>query len=1064
MQPKLLIALLLLCSALPALGQERLQGRVFAMPGNQPLPGATVRLLGADTGTATDTEGRFVLFPAPVPDTLEVSFLGYLPQRVPVTPPVGAALTITLRENTQSLREVVVSTGYEHLAPERITGSFAQVDRQLLDRTVSTDILSRLKGVTPGLSFDERIGGSNTKINIRGINTIFASAQPLIILDNFPYEGNLDAINPNDVESITVLKDAAAASIWGARAGNGVIVITTRKGRLQQPMRVQVHANVSLLQKPDFSRLPMMASGDFIQVERFLFDKGFYNSQENSPARPLLSPAVEYLIRHRQGQLTDAQLEEALQGLASHDVRDDFRRHLYDTGINQQYALNLRGGGEKMSYYFSGGYDANSGQLGDPYRRVSLRAENSYTPFRRLTLHTGVNFAQGTRQFGRPSFSDINPDLTKKLYPYARLADEAGNPVVLPRDYRQPYAAGAGSMGLLPWDYVPLRDADHIDNKVEQQQVIVTAGVDVDLLKGLTFLGKYQYAQNQDLGTNLQTPDAYSTRNTINRFTQVGPDGTLSYPVPLGSILDTRSNAFKSHNGRGQLRYQQAWGKHEVTAMAGAEAQTQRSTGHAFRAYGYDEAVGTSMQVDYLNLFPLFFNPVSRGRIQDNTSFSERNQRFTSSYANATYTYDGRYVLSGSARRDASNLFGVNSNQRGVPLWSAGLAWNAHREAFFQVSRLESLKARLSYGYNGNLDNNLTALATIISINGNLNNTPYAVVRTFPNPDLRWEKIGTWNAGLDFSLKDGRLQGSIDYYVKRGTDLIGDAPVDLTTGVLAGSVRRNVAAMRGDGVDLSLTGKLLDRALGWSSTLLFHYNRSEVTRYDRTGASGSTFINSGLAVTPLEGYPLHSIFSYRWEGLDPQTGDPQGFFEGEVSKDYTAITRRTEQEDLVFHGPALAPVFGSLLNTLRYRGVSLSANIGYRFGYYFRRPSIHYNNLFQSWVHHSDYARRWQRPGDEQHTAVPAMVYPNNVTRDTFYANSSALVEKGDHVRLQDINLTVDVLQPAKSQRLVHTLQVYAIARDLGILWRANRHGLDPDHAQFMTPAPTLSMGFRAGF
>lgn len=1063
MQPKLLIAFLLLCSALPSFGQERLQGRVMALPGNQPLPGATVRLLGANTGTATDHEGRFTLPTASAPDTLEVSFLGYLPQRLPVRPPFSRELTVALQENTRSLGEVLVSTGYERLNPERVTGSFTQVDRTLLDRTVSPDILSQLKGVTSGLNFDERIGG-NTKLNIRGISTLYANSAPLIILDNFPYEGNLNAINPNDVESITVLKDAAAASIWGARAGNGVIVITTRKGRLQQPMRVNVHTNLSVLPKPDFRRLPWMASGDFIEVERFLFGKGFYSNQENSPARTLLSPATELMIRHRQGQLTDAQLEEALQGLAAHDVRDDFSRYLYDTGINEQYALNLSGGGDRMSYYLSGGYDANSGQLADPYRRVSLRAENSYTPSKGLTLHTGVNFTQGTRRFGRPGFSDVRPDASRSLYPYARLADDNGNPVALPRTYRQAYTESAEAMGLLNWAYIPLQDADGIDHKTEQQQVLVTAGVDLDLFKGLAFIGKYQYAHNQDLNTNLQTQEAFATRDLINRFTQVGPDGTLSFPVPRGSILDTWHTRFGSHNGRGQLKYNQSWDRHEVAAMAGAELQAQHSTGHRFRVYGYDEAVGTRVAVDHLALFPLSFNPVSRARIPDNTSFSEQHRRFTSYYANATYTYDSRYVATLSARKDASNIFGVNRNQRGVPLWSAGLAWNAHREAFYQFTWLESLKARLSYGYNGNLDNSLSALATISSIAGNLNGRPYALIRTYPNPDLGWEKIGTWNMGLDFRLKGDRLSGTVDYYLKHGTDLLGDALVDPTVGVVSGRVRRNVAAMKGSGVDLSLTGKLLDRGLAWSSTLLFNYNRSRVSRYEHSGASGSTFINSGLLVTPVEGRPPHSIFSYAWQGLDPQTGNPRGLFEGEISQDYTAITRNTQLEDLVYHGPALPPVFGSVLNTFRYKGVSFSANIGYRFGYYFRRPSIHYNNLFQGWAHHADYARRWQQPGDEQHTSVPSMIYPGNPNRDTFYANSAALVEKGDHVRLQDINLTVDVLQPAKTQRTVQHLQVYAIARDLGILWRANKQGLDPDHANFMAPVPTFSMGFRVGF
>ncbi|WP_276499390.1 SusC/RagA family TonB-linked outer membrane protein [Pontibacter litorisediminis] len=1058
--------LFLLCLAAPALAQDVLRGRVLSANGQLPLPGASVRILGTTVGAVADSEGRFALPAQQAVDTLEVSYLGYVPRTVVVRHPMPPGLTITLTEDAQALGEVVISTGYEQLSPERVTGSYTVLSQDQLRRSTSPELLERLQGLVPGLTFDERTG-STPRLHIRGQSTLYANAAPLIVVDNFPYEGDLSAINPNDVESVTVLKDAAAASIWGARAGNGVIVITTRKGRRNQPLQVGLNANATHLPKPDFDYLPQMDSHDFIAVERYLFDKGFYNSQENSPQRPVLSPAVEMLIRHRDGELSSEQLEAGLRELGSHDVREDFERHLYTRGLRQQYALNLSGGTDKLTYYVSGGYDKEQGQLGDGNSRVSLRSESSYTLLKPLTLHLGLNYTQGQRRFGRPSYEAIRPDISSRLlYPYARLADDAGNPLPLPRDYRSTYTAGARELGLLNWDYVPLRDAEHIDRQAASQQVLLTAGTDLRLAPGLELLTRYQYARNSDEDRNLQEIGSYYARDLINRFTQQSETGTLSYPIPRGGILDTRLYDFRSHNARAQLRYDRGWGIHEVAALAGAELQSQHTAGQNFRAYGYDERTLTSTPVDYSGLYPNFQYPGRRQRIPDGTNFSDRTLRYTSLFANATYTYDRRYSLSASARKDASNLFGVASNQRGVPLWSTGLAWNAHQEAFFNASWVNRLRLKLSYGYNGNVDNTLTALATIVAVpGGNLINTPFAVVRTYPNPHLRWEKTATWNGGVEFGLLGERLSGTLDFYTKHSTDLIGDAPVDPTSGVLSGDVRRNIASMRGRGVDLSLTGRLLTGAFGWQSTLLLGYHHSEVTGYESGEVSGSRYVNSGLSVVPLEGRPLYSLFSYAWRGLDGQTGDPLGMYEGEVSTDYAAITRTTPLEELVYHGPAIAPWQGSLLQTFTYRGLSLSGNLTYRFGYFFRRPSIRYGQLFNSWDGHADYALRWQQPGDEQRTQVPSLVYPNNPSRDTFYQFSEALVERGDHVRLQDVTLSYELPRGGDRPRTLRSLQVYALARNLGILWRANDQGLDPDYPDSkLPPVTSFSLGLRAGF
>lgn len=237
------------------------------------------------------------------------------------------------------------TTGYQNLPRERATGSFSRVDSSLLQRRISTDVLGRLEDNVPGLAFNRSAmaGGVNNPISIRGRSTLFANANPLILLDNFPYEGDVSAINPNDVESVTVLKDAAAASIWGARAGNGVIVITTRKGKRNQAPTVSLTSNITISDKPDLYAQPRISTADHIELEKTLFARNFFSSDETSANHPALSPVTELLIAQRDGHLSAAQAQQQIEALKGRDLRDDYSRYLYRKSVNQQYALQVNG-------------------------------------------------------------------------------------------------------------------------------------------------------------------------------------------------------------------------------------------------------------------------------------------------------------------------------------------------------------------------------------------------------------------------------------------------------------------------------------------------------------------------------------------------------------------------------------------------------------------------------------------------------------------------------------------------------------------------------------------------
>jgi hypothetical protein len=432
---------------------------------------------------------------------------------------------------------------------------------------------------------------------------------------------------------------------------------------------------------------------------------------------------------------------------------------------------------------------------------------------------------------------------------------------------------------------------------------------------------------------------------------------------------------------------------------------------------------------------------------------------------NAAYTYKRRYTLSGSARKDESNLFGVKTNQKGVPLWSAGFAWAISQEAFYHVAWLPELKLRITKGYNGNIDKSVTAFVTArMNANSAVYNLPTGTITNPPNPSLRWEKVDIQNIGIDFATRGRRIEGSLEYYTKRGTDLIGVSPIAPSTGI--SEFRGNTADIKGHGLDLVLNCINMKGPFFWKTNFLFSYVTDKVTSYKAAQDIAAAYA-SQQTFNPLEGRPLYSIYSFKWAGLDPQTGDPMGYLNGKPSKDYVSILSATDLSTLVYHGSATPRVFGSIRNTFSWKGVSLSCNITYKMAYYFKRRSFVNADLIslQPMAVHADYAKRWQKPGDEKITDVPSLVYPSLLSgRDNMYQASEILVEKGDHIRLQDIQLSYDLNRQQVKKLPVQNIRFYVYASNLGILWKANDKGIDPDFVIGLPNPRTIAVGASIDF
>lgn len=1054
------------------MAQHQVTGIVLDETTSNPVGGISVSIPDTKTVTITDADGRFSLKVPLVKTRLNLFGKNYENKTMLVEFPEGKPLVIYLRnKETGKINEIEgvnLSTGYQKIPKERSTGSFSTVDNKLLQQQVTTNILDRLPAVANGLSMTKGIT-EDGQLMVRGLSTLQGPKSPLIVVDNFPYEGDIKNINPNMVESITILKDAAASSIWGARAANGVIVITTKGAKFNQSMSVDFTANMTLSAKPDLGYSKQMSSSDFIDVEMELFKKGYYNSDLSSPSHPVLTPVVDFLNKEQKGLISHTDVVTQINRLRNIDVRDQYKKYMYQPLENRQYALNISAGAPNFSWTSFFGYDDNRGNLGEKYQRFNARFQNTWKPFPNLSVNTGIYFTNTQTQSGRSAYNTINMYGIWKV-PYMEFADTNGNLLVVNSLYDQNYKNSLSGKGLMDWNYYPLTDWQYNTVKNDNTEILLNAGINYKILKGLDIDVKYQYQRLSGLSTNFNDEKSYYARNMINGFAKANTNGGVDFIIPKGGIMLKGNTLTSVNNLRGQLNYNTTWLKHNVSAIAGGEMRETLTRYESNRYYGYNPhnlSVGT---VDYTRQYPNYVTG-NMDFIPRVMSLRETNIRFLSLYANAAYTYDKKYTVSGSVRRDASNLFGLKTNDQWNPFWSAGLAWNLSNENFYQVDWLPTLKLRGSYGFNGNIDPAMVAVTTIAF---DSNASVYTGGKTaridqFYNPNLKWEMIKMINAGVDFATKNNRITGSVEFFQKEGNNLFGEAPLDYTTGIK--SMLWNVAGMKGNGIDIELRTINVNKAFKWNSILNFSTYKDQVTDYYLSTAFASNFVARSGAQVPISGIaglPVFSIFAYRWAGLDPTTGDPQGYLEGKVSKDYSQITSSEKGvEDLRYFGSAVPTKYGSFINSFSYKGLSLDVAIMYKFGYWFRRSSVSYTDLIMNRDGHSDYANRWQKIGDELFTDVPSNRYESNSARDAFYLGSEVLVEKGDHIRLQYINLNYSFSKEVLQALKLKNLQLYCNINNIGILWRANKQGIDPDYswgAYSLKPVTTYSLGLRVQF
>lgn len=1057
-----------------SLQAQPLQGRVLDAENRQSVAAATIFHSLSRLQLISDVQGKFQLPASISGGPLRITAVGYDTLHMSVADLRSAGNIALLQRSNKVLEEVQVTTGYETFEQRTATGAFEFIGPELLNRQVSMDIISRIDGLVSGLFFDpltvdfDRVGESiNPRLQLQGINRLRSlhdeSFNPLIILDNFPYTGNINLINPNTIESITILKDAASAAIWGARAGNGVIVITSKSPKAGR-LSVNFSSNWQLHAKPDLYAKRTMTSSDLIDMELFLYKQGFYDSKYNDSWKSPLSPIVDMSYEHALGKVSSTELEEAIAFYRTQDVRDDMLKYMFRNKFLRQYNLSIGGGNNVAKTLLSVGYDHSlQPRISDVIPRISIKLDNEIRFNYRLNMQVSANWVkQEPRLYnGAAYYSDYG-----YKFPYVSIADEHGQPLSIPWFYRDSYLKYAGEGKLLNWDYKPLDDVRQSNNKESKNELILNARLDYRLFDPLTLSLVYRFVNQNDRIDNLYSMESYEMRNSINLGTEIIGE-VANYHYPLGGKRILKNRDGQGHNGRIQLNLAKDWaGQHSLRALAGMELSHMGRQTYGINMIGYNENQGVFQSgLDYSALYKSFDNLKGITRLPSPVDeFKSYVDRSVSVFFNGSYTFQGKHTASFSLRRDAANVFGATTNKRWTPLWSAGYSYLLHEEPFYTLGWLPQLKLRSSYGVSGNIDNSQTALATIF-YRGDQSyyDFPYeaAAIKSMPNPSLRWEKVRQFNLGLDFALFSNRqFSGSLDFYYKRTADLLYNVPIDETYGL--SKETRNIADTKSKGVNATLQAHILQGPLNWNVQINFAYNNNWLGKAHWKVTLLSDYFTE-TTILNKEGSMLYPLYSYRWAGLDHETGAPMGWLNGEPSMDYRALRDNNQPvENLKFHGSVRPLYFGAMRQYFRYKRWALSANIAYQFDFYYFRKGLDYGSFSNFYGGHADYSRRWQKPGDELHTDIPAFIYPINSNARYFYNFTEVLVERGDYIQLRDVRL--DYKHKLRWQNTLIDLGLFAMLNNVGILWKASKSPDSPIYRGNIPPMRFLSFGLQLSY
>ncbi|SFS67997.1 TonB-linked outer membrane protein, SusC/RagA family [Zhouia amylolytica] len=1061
-----------------------------------PIPYATIQVSGTTAGVAADQSGYFEINVNSPTATLVISAIGYVSKTVALNN--QKKLTITLEVKANELEEVMVyGDGYTKISKERATGSYATVPKQMLENFATQSVGSMLEGVTPGIqTFEDADGNVNIDdVVVRGVGTVDSRQTPLVVVDGFPISGGFSTINPNIIESVTVLKDAAAASIWGARAGNGVIVVTTKKAKEESKLQVNFSTFVSMRDKMDLDyNLNKASSATELEMERFMFQESGtafyipYISYGVSPiwrATTVYSKGARAYYDYDQGIINQAELDATIQNLSSKDVYKDIDRYILQSPVKRQYNLDVSSASDRSSTMFSVLYNDNDNAfINDENQQLLINLNNSFKFTDWAELQVGLML---DRSEGKNSGLDIRT--LDYLNRYDQLVDDNGNYLPVPYGYNLGYIQDfTANVSGLPYDdltYNPIREANATEFKQKQNNFRISAALNLDITKDLRLTSSFQYEDFVSKYTQLYEEDSFYARDLVtNGVDNASYDAVNEVVsptnVPIGGIKSTSNGEMQSYVIRNTLAYDKLIGtNHMFNVFGGFELSSIDNNSNRNTLYGYNDETNSFGTPTYTGWSGLF-NTRSYG-IPYGAGLTETYQRFLSYFGNFAYTYNDRYTLTGSARSDGANFIVDDNSTRFNPMWSFGLGWNVKRESFMEgVDFLNQLKLRATLGENGNIVGGASQVPVLYIPNSPSTRTGTigAYILDKGNPDLRWERTRVFNLGTDFTLFNGLFSGSFDYYRKKSYDLVARVQISTTLGDEVQTF--NAAEMLNNGYEVNLNANVeVARGLNWFSNIAFAHNDNRTTKFNQ-GQMYPRSLASGY-YDYAEGYAYMPLFSFVYGGVqefEQADGSVENYptvegLNGQTYRWDENIGSAGEEgtELLKYEGTRVAPTVVGWNNTFSFKGVTLRARMIGKFGHKFFKPSASYPvwplKNQSTYGSHPDWDLMISGEGESQGLPSLPSEYDFYTYRWGWYMPYlDKRVADAAHIRLKEIYLGYDLPVKLMNSMGIQNLRVFAQMENLGNIWTANDDGIDPEYLIGVTrrPEKSFTMGLSVQF
>ena len=1083
MNKHIILLFIILCIGLTkASAQHSITGKVLDATNQEPIPFASVTIKNVKSGTTTDNNGNFTL-KVNNNDILIVSFMGYETKEVNIG--TQKKVTILLSESSVLLDAVVV-TGFQNLKKTTFTGSSVKIKADDINLPGETDISRMLEGKAAGVSIQNVSStfGSAPKIRVRGATSINGENKPLWVVDGIVLEdvvnvsndqlasgdpttllgSSVAGINTNDIETIDVLKDAAATALYGARAMNGVVVITTKRGKEGKP-RIHYSGNYTVRTKPRYSEFNIMNSADQMSVYAEMERKGLLTSDivnnQSSGIYGIMYNRINTWDESKQQYLLENTYAARHNFLMEHAAANtDWFDLLFTNSIMNEHTLSVSSGSQKSKSYISLGFLNDPGwTVADKVNRITMNFRNDY----QLNDKIGFSFQTvgSVRMQNAPGSLSRSSDVVSGIS--SRNFDI--NPFNYALNTSRALRAydSNGEREYYTLNFAPFNILEELDNNYIKLNVIdlkAQAEFNWQIFKGLkyNFTGAIRYVrskQEHEIHENSNMANAYraagnSTIRENNPYLYKDPSDPSAEPIvvlPKGGFYNTAENLLLNYDIRNSVSFSKIWNeKHEFNALLGqqikySDRQTNSNTG-----YGFQYDMGGTVSMNYL---------IMKQMIEQNFDYYSRAltyDRFAAFYANVDYTYDRRYSISGTVRYDGSNTMANSSSARWLPTWNISGKWNIGNEAFMKdFVWLDALALRAGVGLTASMPP--LSNATPIFINSNTTRPSTDIesgieIYTLGNSDLTWEKSYQSNFGFDATFLKGRLDFSFDYFIRNSFDLLSVIKV---SGIGGERYKwANSADLSASGFDITLSGKpIVTKDFMWSSSFTMGYSKNEIKN-----SMQQPQINTLVGITGgnKNGYPVNGLFSIPFAGLNPENGVPMFYDEnGTITSDINFQSTSTDY--LKYEGPTDPKYTGGFNNSFTWKGISLDIFFTFQAGNVIRLNPVFNSSYNDSQATPKEFFNRWEFRGDEKHTNIPAIADKDLISdlSSTYpysaYNYSDIRVAKGDFIRLKSLSVGYTIPQKLfKSWKLFSDIRLRVTGKNLWLLYSDNKlNGQDPE-------------------